>query len=37
MLLRMCQTIMNLSSIDAKFILDTDDGKTLYYAKMVIA
>ncbi len=34
MLLKMCQTIMNLSKLDAKFILDTDDGKSLYYVKM---
>ncbi|NOS67151.1 MAG: hypothetical protein HOO67_02190 [Candidatus Peribacteraceae bacterium] len=34
MLLKMCQTIMNLSQLDAKFILDTDDGKSLYYVKM---
>jgi len=33
-LLKMCQTIMQLSSIDAKFILDTDDGTSLYYMKM---
>lgn len=34
MLLRMCQTIMELSTIDAQFILDTDEGACLYYAKM---
>ena len=34
MLLRMCQTILQLSDIDAKFILDTEDGKSLYYLKM---
>ncbi len=37
MLLKMCQTILNLSQIDAKFILDTEEGKSLYYVKMVIA
>lgn len=37
MLLKMCQTIMNLSQLDAKFILDTEDGKSLYYVKMVLA
>lgn len=37
MLLRMCQTILNLTTLDAKFILDTDDGKTLYFVKMAIA
>jgi hypothetical protein len=36
MLLRMCQTIMDLSSIEATFILDTDEGACLYYAKMDI-
>ena len=36
MLLKMCQTIMNLSKLDAKFILDTDDGKSLYYVKMEV-
>ena len=36
MLLRMCQTIMNLAQIDAKFILDTEEGKSLYYVKMAI-
>lgn len=37
MLLRMCQTIMQLSKLDAKFILDTEDGKTLYFVKMTLA
>ncbi len=37
MLLRMCQTIMQLSELDAKFILDTEDGKSLYYVKMEIS
>ena len=36
MLLKMCQTIMHLSQIDAKFILDTDAGTSLYYVKMAI-
>lgn len=36
MLLRMCQTIMQLSNIDAKFILDTEDGTSLFYMKMEI-
>lgn len=36
MLLKMCQTILNLSQIDAKFILDTDAGTSLYYVKMAI-
>lgn len=37
MLLRMCQTILNLSQLEAKFILDTEEGKSLYYVKMAIA
>ena len=37
MLLRMCQTIMQLSTLEAKFILDTEEGKSLYYVKMAIA
>lgn len=37
MLLKMCQTIMQLSELDAKFILDTEDGKSLYYVKMSIS
>jgi hypothetical protein len=36
MLLRMCQTIMHLSQMDAKFILDTEEGMTLYYVKMAL-
>lgn len=34
MLLKMCQTIMQLAELDAKFILDTEDGKSLYYVRM---
>ncbi len=34
MLLKMCQTIMHLAQLDAKFILDTDEGKSLYYVRM---
>ncbi len=37
MLLRMCQTIVQLTMIDAKFVLDTPEGKSLYYVKMAIA
>jgi hypothetical protein len=37
MLLRMCQTIMQLSTLDARFILDTEDGKSLYYVKLSLA
>lgn len=36
MLLRMCQTILQLSTIDARFILDTEDGTSLFYVKMGI-
>lgn len=36
MLLKMCQTIVQLSELDAKFILDTEDGKSLYYMKMEV-
>lgn len=36
MLLRMCQTILHLNSLDAKFILDTEDGKSLYFVKMAL-
>ena len=35
-LLKMCQTVIQLSQLDAKFILDTDEGKTLYYVKMAV-
>ena len=34
MLLKMCQTIMQLSALDARFILDTDDGTSLFYMKL---
>jgi len=37
MLLKMCQTILQLSTVDARFILDTDQGASLYYMKMTIA
>lgn len=37
MLLKMCQTILQLSNIDAHFILDTEDGKSLFYMKMQVA
>ena len=36
MLLKMCQPILQLSEIDAKFILDTDNGASLYYVRMAI-
>ena len=34
MLLKMCQTILQLSTIDARFILDTEEGASLFYVKM---
>ena len=37
MLLKMCQTILQLSELDAQFILDTPEGKSLYYMKMTVA
>ena len=37
MLLKMCQTIVNLLHLDANFILDTEDGKSLYYVLLSIA
>jgi len=36
MLLKMCQTILQLFAIDARFILDTDDGKSLFYMKLAV-
>lgn len=35
-LLKMCQTIMNLMNLDAQFILDTENGASLYYMKMTV-
>ena len=37
MMLRMCQTIVQLTTLDAKFILDTNDGKSLYYVRMALS
>lgn len=37
MLLSMCQTIMQLTEMDATFILDTDSGSSLYHVKLDIA
>ena len=37
MLLKMCQTILELHSMDAEFILDTEEGASLYYVKMEVA
>lgn len=37
MLLRMCQTIINLTTLDARFVLDTDSGTSLYYVRMAVS
>jgi hypothetical protein len=37
MLLRMCQTIISLTTLDARFILDTDAGTSLYYVRMALS
>lgn len=37
LLLKMCQTILQLQEIDAQFILENDEGVSLYYVKMAIA
>lgn len=37
MLLKMCQTIVQLSMVEARFILDTEEGKSLYYVKVALA
>lgn len=36
MLMKMCRTIIDLLEVDARFILDTDEGASLYYMKMSI-
>lgn len=36
-LLKMCNTILRLSEVDATFIADTLNGESLYYMKMQIA
>jgi hypothetical protein len=36
MLLKMCRTILELSELEAQFILDTDNGASLYYMKMKV-
>lgn len=33
-LLKMCQTILQLNAIDARFILDTEEGASLFYVRM---
>jgi hypothetical protein len=37
MLLKMCQTIVQLTTLDAQLVLDTPDGKSLFYVKMALA
>ncbi len=37
MLLRMCQTIIQLTTIDARFILDTPQGTSLYFVRMALS
>ncbi len=37
MLLRMCNTILRLSEVDARFIGDSMNGESLYYMKMELA
>ena len=37
MLLRMCQTIISLTTLDARFILDTNAGTSLYYVRMAVS
>lgn len=37
MLLKICQTIMQLVTIDARFVLDTEAGASLYYVKMAVS
>ncbi len=36
MLLKMCQTILKLSQIDARFIADDNNGQSIYFMKMEI-
>lgn len=36
MLLKMCQTIIQLQLLDAQYILDTEEGASLYYVKMTV-
>jgi hypothetical protein len=37
MLLKMCNTIMRLTEVDAQFIADTADGRSVYYMKLQVA
>ena len=36
MMLKMCNTILQLSSLDARFIADTEEGAALYYMKLTL-
>ncbi|OGJ54761.1 hypothetical protein A3D11_01600 [Candidatus Peribacteria bacterium RIFCSPHIGHO2_02_FULL_49_16] len=36
MLLKMCRTIIQLSTVDAQFVLENPEGTSLYYMKMAI-
>jgi hypothetical protein len=37
MMLKMCHTILQLNTIDARFIADNNDGTSVYYMKMTVA
>ncbi len=37
MMLKMCQTILQLSTIDARFIADNNEGVSVYYMKLELA
>ncbi|PIP65700.1 hypothetical protein COU77_03675 [Candidatus Peregrinibacteria bacterium CG10_big_fil_rev_8_21_14_0_10_49_16] len=36
MLLKMCRTIIQLSSVDAQFVAENEEGTSLYYMKIAI-
>lgn len=37
MMLKMCQTILTLSKMDARFIADDNNGTSIYYMKITLA
>ncbi len=37
MMMKMCQTILQLASIEARFIADNNDGTSVYYMKLEMA
>lgn len=37
MMLKMCQTILQLSALDARFIADDNNGTSVYYMKLTLA